>query len=413
MNQEHHDNNTAVVHCFSKSSDLYKQVLLLSREHRPHFTAHHHNHETTDKLAIIIDPRYDDIMETVINNFMYYMNPEGWNLLVLSHSSHKELIMTNHPYCEFKEIDEKYMSSTSSIPNMPLASYNKIMLSQEFWRSLLCNNIAIFQKDCIMYRMFNDNFLEYDFSGANYYVSKDLTFFNGGINGGFSLRKRDKMIECLEKVSIEQLKYYKQQMYSLLDPNNPLRNVETLFSNEDVFFCWACEYLRLKTPDVEHRKRLSIEFVSELWNTSPQNIQENSNNNIYCPTTRIYTQETLKQNGLCSDKNNNPSSHIKYIPCVYHGWQHNYHNVNMAIYFLLKSNYFMKTIINVLYDNSLKSKTLSLSNKIEPNNIEFNDKKSYCVTENINYKNAYNKTDNKNHNNNKLVPLCNVFAPND
>ena len=34
-------------------------------------------HSQSNRLAVIIDPRFDDVMEAVIRNFMYYMNPQG------------------------------------------------------------------------------------------------------------------------------------------------------------------------------------------------------------------------------------------------------------------------------------------------------------------------------------------------
>jgi hypothetical protein len=163
------------------------------------------------------------------------------------------------------------------------------------------NHIAIFQKDCIMFNMFDDIFLEYDFGGANYYLTTHLTFFNGGVNGGFSLRKKDKMIECLKKVNLEIINKYKREMSTLFcQPIFLFKNI-----NEDVFFVWACEILKFKIPDVFHRKKLAIEFEIEIHN--------NNNNN-------------------------------KLSPSVYHGWHHNYHSVYYASQFLTKSEYFAKVL---------------------------------------------------------------------
>jgi len=58
------------------SSELYKYSLLENTIYKG-FSPEYNN--GTNKLAIIIDPRYDALMEAVIANFMYCMNPFGWN----------------------------------------------------------------------------------------------------------------------------------------------------------------------------------------------------------------------------------------------------------------------------------------------------------------------------------------------
>ena len=148
-------------------------------------------HSRSNKLAVIIDPRFDDMMEAVIRNFMYYMNPKGWNLLVISWSGHRNAITGMFPNCIFGEIDDNLICKDS--PNITIDTYNKILMSVEFWKSLPADHVVIFQKDCIMFKMFPDYFTLYDFSGANWYTQNN-TIFNDGINGGFSIRNRSTMI---------------------------------------------------------------------------------------------------------------------------------------------------------------------------------------------------------------------------
>ena len=68
------------------SGELYKRALLENTIYKGFDVKHNRG---SDKLAIIIDPRYDDLMEAVIENFMYLMNPLGWNLLVVSWKGHR------------------------------------------------------------------------------------------------------------------------------------------------------------------------------------------------------------------------------------------------------------------------------------------------------------------------------------
>lgn len=260
-----------------------------------------HYHNDTDKVAVIIDPRFDKIMEAVIRNFMHFMNPHGWNLLIVSYSGYESEIHNIFPDCIFYKIpDEDIYMDTNNIPNITIDTYNKIFCDKDFWESIPYNNIAIFQKDCIMFKMFEEYFSDYfDFSGANYHKQNDIAYYYGGIQGGFSLRKKKAMIECLEKVSWEDINTYR---LNTLQKNSLINNqtnhiIDTV--NEDVFFTYACEILFKRVPDVIHRSFLAIE----------------------------------------ADTNMNT--------CVYHGWTKNYHNVEFAMTFLSHSELFKKYFMPV------------------------------------------------------------------
>lgn len=275
------------------SSDLYRQALLENKGSRLFKLEHNRG---SDKMAIIIDPRYDELMESVIQNFMYFMNPLGWNLLCVSWKGHREKIMSKFPNCFFSSIDDdKIYINANGEPNITIESYNQILMDVNFWKNLPADYICIFQKDCIMFKMFPEYFTYYDFCGANWYT-KDISLFNEGINGGFSLRKRAAMIDCLEKVTYKMIDEYrvdahnnKSMLFKTINRsflNTPLKR------NEDVFFTYACEILHKLIPDVIHRSFLAIEG------------------------------------------NFNPEA------CVYHGWHYNYHNLEMAQMMLQKSTLF-------------------------------------------------------------------------
>lgn len=282
------------------SGCLYEKILLKSNK-----KVEVNFYEKSNKIAVILDPRYDELMEAVINNFMYYMNPKGWNLMIISSKKYKNKIMKTYPKCIFLEIDEKLIYYKNEIPNITIDAYNSIFFNIDFWRNIQFENIAIFQKDCVMFKYFDELFLEYDYCGANVYVEYCITFYNGAMNGGFSLRKRNKMIECLENVDLTIINEYIKktiECYNLKTRNNIFNDT----INEDIYFTWSCEILKLKIPDVENRKRLAIEY------------EPNINNSL--------------------------------SPAVYHGLLHDYHNIDVAIKFLLKSEYFEDEMIKLLID---------------------------------------------------------------
>jgi hypothetical protein len=216
----------------------------------------------SDKVAVIIDPRFDDLMEAVIRNFMYFMNPLGWNLLIVGYSKYKSIIKEKFPHCIFYPIvDENIYFDSENKPNISIDTYNSILMNVEFWKMIPYKNIAIFQKDCIMFRMFPDYFYqEYSFSGANYYRPTDISFYYGGINGGFSIRNRDVMIECLEKITWDDIYKYRKSVLDRL-PRGLIQEIGVVTKNmhEDIYFTHACEMLFKNVPDFFHRKFLAIE----------------------------------------------------------------------------------------------------------------------------------------------------------
>ncbi len=259
----------------------------------------HHPH--TEKTAVIVDPRFTPLMEAVIYNFMFYMNPHGWNLLIYSAKEYQQQVKTKFPTAQFIPIPQKYIHYPEpSTPNMTITAYNNLFLDPEFWHSLPTKHITIFQTDCIMFKMFDPYFETiYAYSGANYYNPAHISFYYGGINGGFSIRNRDIMLECLKKITWDKINDYRvakiQELQELHPHTHPQYKEEHAIlnsMNEDIFFTHACEMLLKPVPDYFHRMFLAVE----------------------------------------TDPNENTA--------VYHGWNKNYHTTAMAYNMLEKSTLF-------------------------------------------------------------------------
>lgn len=198
------------------------------------------------KTAVMIDPRYDSLMEAVIRNFMYFMNPDGWNLRIVSYSGYRDNITRDFPNCQFEAIDENQIRiDEKGIPNISIDYYNSLCMSLSFWEKMT-EKVILFQKDCVMFRMFPSYFTDYDFVGANFYGAVSPRY--GGLNGGFSLRTRNTMMECIRNVSMERIGRYNPAIVENRDKGN-----------EDVFFTHACEILDKLVPDRIHRSFFAIE----------------------------------------------------------------------------------------------------------------------------------------------------------
>ncbi len=268
-------------------SELYETIIhRFSEKIKP--TQKIQFYENTDKLAIIVDPRYDALMEAVIRQHMFFLNPNGWNLMVVSHSSYADKIRADFPQCIFAEINDSLIYFKDEKPNITIDGYNSIFLSTYFWSALPAENIFVFQKDCFMYKMFSSEFMDYDFVGARsvLYIENDGTqrlIYNGGL----SLRKKSAMMYCLEKMSF-------QHIYDIIEPIiNDIKTPVNLYKkNEDIFFSFACKILNKKIPDMHLMPAFSVESEFNMetsfhhgWNKNyhsrEQILDILSSNNVY------------------------------------------------------------------------------------------------------------------------------------
>jgi hypothetical protein len=323
-------NNEMANKQITSSSEVYKRILL--ELNNPSFIKENpiKYYSSSKKVAVIVDPRFDEIMEAVIRNFMFFMNPLEWNLMILSYSEYEKKIKEKFPNCIFYALDNRFIIfDKENIPNISIYYYNQIFLSNDFWNIVPGEHVCVFQKDCIMYKMFEEYFYQmYDFAGANYHVLGQ-SFHNGGINGGFSLRKKSVMQECIKMITKEKINEYKANKKNEMikwtnDVNHPyIKDNEKLYApisvnpeenfNEDIFFTYSCEMLLKQIPDKIHRAFLAIE---------------------------------------CD---------LSVIAAVYHGWTKGYHDVAFAVEKLLNSP---------LFKNFIKVQPLDENGNIIPESNE-------------------------------------------
>jgi len=202
-------------------------------------------HPNSEKVAVIMDPRYDKLMVGAIKNFMQHLNPHGWNLVIVTH----EKYAVEFPECMIIGISEKCIYYKDGEPNITIDEYNGILMSNEFWELIPGEYILIFQKDCYMYKMFDESiYLNYAFCGANcIWQSENKKLYGFAINGGCSLRKKSEMLDCLQKISWDIIEKYYPKMG---------------LKNEDLFFTFACHLLGKMVPKKAERPAFAIETES-------------------------------------------------------------------------------------------------------------------------------------------------------
>lgn len=196
----------------------------------------HKNDIRNKHVAVIIEPREHQYLQSVIYNVMHLLGP-SWNLHIWT-SAQTEI------WIRERLQEWEYRTTILSMDNLPTNLYNILLKDAQFWWSIPEETILIFQTDCIMFHGNIEPWLMYDYCGANYFTSKAIDPSIGGIQGGFSLRSKKCMLECIWNVP-----------QASIQKNLP--GLDEL--KEDIFFTHACARLGKKVPPVHERKRFSIE----------------------------------------------------------------------------------------------------------------------------------------------------------
>lgn len=197
----------------------------------------------SNQLAVIIEPRTNHpFLEPVVRNVMDALG-SSWNLMIITH--------------EVSKIDGMFPGCVTLKRPIPLSNlseeqYSSFLMSESFWEPLPAEHVLIFQTDVVMFRPLRMDFLKYDFAGANVFVRQYISPRVGAMNGGFSVRKKSAMIECIRSIRVERV------CAALGAPSNAL-------IPEDIYFTHACEMLGLSMPPINLRKELSIE--AEYYST--------------------------------------------------------------------------------------------------------------------------------------------------
>ena len=185
--------------------------------------------------AIIIEPRKHKALSFVLNNILENLSNE-WNIIIFHGNLNKEYI--EHIICNnLNEYKNRISLVNLNVDNLTETDYNNLFITnRDFYNYIPSETFLVFQTDTMICKrnkhLIND-FLKYDYVGApwSYLV---INVSNVG-NGGFSLRKKTKMLEIMEK-----------------DKNTYLP--------EDVFF--SCTTVtNLYKPSFEEAKKFSIEQV--------------------------------------------------------------------------------------------------------------------------------------------------------
>lgn len=141
-----------------------------------------------------------------------------------------------------------------NIDNMLPTDYNRFLTTTEFWQGLYGEKILIYQEDSLIFKNNINDFIHFDYIGAPFPKFQNDTPNLVG-NGGLSLRTRNKMIEVLDTISIEDTVFNSSTIEYM--EYNKLK-----FPPEDIYFSKNMQDYNIgKVADYESASNFSSESI--------------------------------------------------------------------------------------------------------------------------------------------------------
>lgn len=191
--------------------------------------------------AIIIEPRKHKALEFVLNNVCECLT-NNWNI-VLFHGINNIEYITQIVEKLNKIYENRIQYINLNIDNLDLIEYSRLLCSKSIiYDNIKTDTFLVFQTNSMIIKKNSELinfFLEYDYIGSpwlitNYIPTKECDFIG---NGGFSLRKKSKMFEIIEKIewnnTYEDL--YFSTNYKNIKVNKPEYTKACTFCVDEVF----------------------------------------------------------------------------------------------------------------------------------------------------------------------------------
>ena len=182
----------------------------------------------SDKLkeTVLIEFRNFPHIEFLLRNTINKLSSE-WNHTVLCGTNNFQLVRKIcNAIC--KKLPCRIKIINLNISNLTPSEYSELLLTKDFWNHFHGEKLLVYQEDTQLFHGNIDLFLKYDYVGAPWPENQDDNSLGVG-NGGFSLRSKSKMIECIENVKMEDLEIG-------TSTKEYMKNTNSTFLPEDVFF---------------------------------------------------------------------------------------------------------------------------------------------------------------------------------
>ncbi len=117
------------------------------------------------------------------------------------------------------------------IDNLTPSDYSSLLSTKNFWENFTGEKLLVYQEDTMLFHNKITPFLQYDYVGAPWPPNQNDNSYGVG-NGGFSLRSKSKMLECIDKVNIAEIERLRLGQSTV----NYMKNTNSYVVPEDVYF---------------------------------------------------------------------------------------------------------------------------------------------------------------------------------
>lgn len=239
--------------------------------------------------AIIIEPRKHCAIEFVLNNICECLSDE-WNVILFhgtTNTDYVKKIVENNT-----QFENRVKLIELNVENLDITEYSRLLATKSvIYDYILSEVFLVFQTDSMILKE-NKNiineFLNYDYVGApwvitNYPFTKNSCFIG---NGGFSLRRKSKMIEIIEKIEWNRANEFKECYYS---------NVY-----EDLYFCTNYDNIVVNKPEYQQATAFC---VAEVFNNAPFGCHRPWGGGQYEAMVNLYPEIKTLFDLQCVEKN--------------------------------------------------------------------------------------------------------------
>ena len=148
---------------------------------------------SSDRFAVLVEPRCDRRLQAVVNNVLTMLGME-WGLQVFHGTDNEDFVRRELAHIE----NVNYVNL--NIPNLTPNQYRKLVTSAQFWSTVKGVHVLYFQTDALLRRPGIDQFLDYDYIGAPWVNTNEVSGTRVG-NGGLSIRNRQAMLDISRRHS--------------------------------------------------------------------------------------------------------------------------------------------------------------------------------------------------------------------
>ena len=180
---------------------------------------------TNEKETFLIEFRPLPHLEFLVRNIILKL--PDWNHSIVCGNLNYEFIKNMcNSIC--KDSKSKINIIRLNKHNCTTSEYSQLLATIDFWNNFKGEKLLLYQEDTMLFHNNINPFLKYDYVGAPWPKAQDDNSYLVG-NGGFSLRSKSKMIECIQQVNPSELPLGNST-------KGYMRSTGNTFVPEDVYF---------------------------------------------------------------------------------------------------------------------------------------------------------------------------------